>query len=310
MATMKAIRAHSFGGPEVLRLEEVPRPNAEPGMVLVRVHATSVNPIDWKIREGRFREGMKLPFIPGGDFSGVVEEVGAGVTEVKKGDEVYGCVPGSMGADAEYLVAPPWAFAKKPRTLDHIVAASVPLAGMTAWQALFDHGRLKAGERVLILGAAGGVGHLAVQFAKQAKATVLGTGSARSLPALGALGIDRAIDYKQERIEDVARVVDLCCDFVGGDFQSRAFSCVKKGGRLVSAVQPPDEARARSLGIDAMVFRMKQNAAQLREIASRIDAGQLKVEVAKVLPLEKASEAEEDNRQQRVRGKIVLTVAA
>jgi NADPH:quinone reductase-like Zn-dependent oxidoreductase len=309
MEKMKAIRAHGFGGPEVLKLDEIPRPTPGAGELLVRVRATSVNPIDWKLRQGMVPE-LPIPFVPGGDFSGTVEDVGPKVVVYKKGDEVYGCVPGSTGADAEFVVCPMTALAPKPRSLDHVAAAAVPLASMTAWQALFDQGKLKINEIVLILGASGSVGRFAIQLAKRAGAHVIATASTKNLEVVRRLGADGAIDYTKERIQDVALDVDLCIDLVGGELHRAAFDVLRSGDRLVSAVQLPDAALARERGIDAKVFRMKPDTTQLREIAKRIDAGQIKVEVAKVLPLERASEAEELNRTHEVSGKIVLRVAA
>lgn len=302
---MKAIRVRHFGGPENVRVEEVERPKPGEGQVLVRVHAASINPIDWKMREGAFKD-LQLPFTPGGDFSGVIEEVGPGVTEYRKGDEVYGDT--GTGADAEYVVAPVKQIAAKPRSLDHVQAASIPLVALTAWQCLFEHGQLKSGQTVLILGASGGVGSVCVQLAAQAGARVIGTASAENIERLRVLGCDVAIDYKAKRFEEEAQDVDLCIDLVGGDFQRRAFSVVKKDGRLVSTVQPPDDKLARSRGISAKMMVMRPKADQLREIAARVDAGKLKTTVAKVLPLEKAAEGEELNREQKIDGKIVLTV--
>jgi NADPH:quinone reductase-like Zn-dependent oxidoreductase len=298
----------------VLHLDDVPRPEPGRGEVLVRVVAASVNPIDWKLREGLLRE-LALPFIPGGDFSGRVAALGAGVGDLPKGTEVYGCIPGSMGADAEYVVCPRSALARKPRSLDHVQAASVPIAAMTAWQALFDHGKLAANElleetpTVLILGASGGVGWFAVQLAKQAFAYVYGTASPSNVDRVLQLGADAAIDHHKYRFEDVATDVNLCIDLVGGELQRRAFQVVRRGGALVSTVQPPSEELARRNGVHATMFRMNPSAEQLREIAKRIDAGQLVVDVAKVLPLDRASEAEELNRRHEVTGKIVLRVS-
>jgi len=306
---MKAIRAHRFGGADVLALEEVPAPTPAGGEVRVRVHATSVNPIDWKLREGRFPD-LRLPFTTGGDFSGVVDAVGPDVADFKAGDEVFGVAPHSMGAHAELLVVPAATIAKKPRTLDHIAAAAVPLAALTAWQGLFQHGQLAAGERVLILGASGGVGSFAVQFARQANAHGLGTASGESIEHVRALGAERVIDYERERLEEAAKEIDLVLDLVGGDFQKRAFAVVKKGGRLVSTVQPPDEKLARERGVRASNFRQVPRGEDLRAIARLIDEGRVAVSVARVLPLEKTAEAEELNRRREVTGKIVLRVAA
>jgi len=307
METMRAVQISRFGGPETLEMKTVPKPKPGPGELLVRVDATAVNPIDWKLREGYFKD-LPLPFIPGGDFCGSIEEAGPGVTSLQKGDTVYGVAKGSMGADAEYVTVPASNVSLKPVTLGPVEAASVPLVAMTAWQGLFTHGGLKSQQTVLILGASGGVGSIAVQLARLAGATVLGTGSAENLARLQELGCAQAIDYKKERFEDLAKDVDLCLDLVGGEFQKRAYAVVKRGGRLISTVQPPDEKAAARRGIVARFFRMQPDAGQLREIAAKFDAGELVTQVAKILPLEKAAEAEELNRQQKLDGKIVLQV--
>lgn len=304
---MKAIRIKRFGGPEAVAVEDVPRPEPKAGEVLVRVHAASINPLDWKLREGMMKE-LPLPFTPGGDFSGVVEGTGGGVAEFKKGDEVFGCPPGSVGADAEYLVAPAGVIAKKPESLNHVEAASVPLAAMTAWQALFDHGRLAKGQTVLILGGSGGVGSFAVQLAKNAGARVLATAATRNVRLTRELGADQVIDYERQRIEDAARDADLCADLVGGEFGRRALACVKKGGSMVSTVQPPDQKLSSEKGIQSKMMLMRPKSEQLREIARLIDAGRVKVRVAKVMSLERAAEAEELNRRHEIEGKIVLKV--
>ncbi len=305
--TMKAVRVARFGGPETVKIERIPKPKPGTGEVLVRVEACAINPIDWKLREGIFKD-LKLPFTPGGDFCGSIEELGAGVTEYEKGQAVYGCAPGSVGADAEYVVCPTANLASKPRVLGPIEAASVPLAAMTAWQGLYAHGGLESGQTVLILGASGGVGSFAVQLAKLKGARVIGTASAANVDRVRGLGADVVVDYKKEKIEDVAKDVDLVFDLVGGELQKRAFACVKPGGRLISTVQPPDDRLAKKNKITAMMFRMKPDAGQLRELATRIDAQDIEVEVAKIMPLDKAAEAEELNRGQKVDGKIVLQV--
>lgn len=307
MDTMRAVRVSRFGGPEALEMKNVPKPRPGPGEALVRIAASGVNPVDWKFREGFFKD-LPLPFTPGGDFCGTIEELGPGASGFKKGDVVFGCAKGSVGAEAEYLAVPLKNIALKPRSLEPVEAAGVPLAGMTAWQALFTRGRLKSGETVLILGASGAVGSIAVQLAKLVGARVIGTASAESIDRLRELGCDVPVDYNKRRFEDAARGVDLCVDLIGGEFQLRAFATVKRGGRLVSAVEAPDAALARRRGIKAEFFMMKPDAAELYELAAKIDARQIKVPVAKVLPLERAAEAEELNRRHQVHGKIVLRV--
>jgi NADPH:quinone reductase-like Zn-dependent oxidoreductase len=308
MDTMKAVRAHRFGGPDVLSVDEVPKPVPGEGEVLIKVVATSVNPVDWKLREGLITRDLPLPFIPGGDFSGVIDQLGPGVKKWKRGDEVYGVAPNSIGAEAQYVVCPITNFAKKPRNLDHLSAACVPLAAMTAWQGLFDHGRLASGEKLLILGGSGGVGGFAIQFAAAMGAQVLATGSQDGLERIKRLGAIAAIDYKNARLEEAAKDIDLCLDLVGGPTQGRAMMCIKKGGRLISTVQPPEVALAQSLGIEAKFFVMEPRGKLLVEIAKLIDDGKVKVEVAKVMPLESAAEAEELNHQHKVTGKIVLKI--
>ncbi|MFI5363668.1 MAG: NADP-dependent oxidoreductase [Elusimicrobiota bacterium] len=309
MDTMRAVRVTHFGGPEALLVEDVPKPRPGPGEVLVRVEATGVNPVDWKLREGLFQE-LPLPFTPGGDFCGSIVELGPGAAGFKKGDVVFGCAKGSMGADAEFVAVPTANMALKPRTMEPVAAAGVPLAAMTAWQGLFTHGRLRKGETILILGASGAVGSIAVQLAKSAGARVIGTASGANVARIQALGCDEAVDYKTRRFEDVAHDVEFCLDLLGGEFQERAFTTIKPGGRLISAVQEPDAVLARRRRIEARLFRMKPDAAQLRELAKKIDAGELKITVARVMRLDQAAEAEELNRQQKVHGKIVLRVRA
>lgn len=307
MDTMKAVRVERFGGPENIKLETIPKPEPGNGQMLVRVEATGINPIDWKLREGMFRN-LPVPFTPGGDFAGVVEAIGSGVVEFEVGDEVFGCLPGSVGAEAEYALVPPTHSARKPKHLSFIEAASVPLAAMTAWQGLFEYGSLKENQTVLILGASGGVGSFAVQLARSAGARVIGTAASENADRVRSYGAHRVVDYKKERFEDVVKDADLCLDLIGGEFQQRALSAVKSGGRLISTVRSPDQDVARSKGIHALMFVMKPNAEHLRRLAELIDQGDLRVQVAKILPLEQAAEAEELNRNQRIDGKIVLRI--
>ncbi|MEW5980164.1 MAG: NADP-dependent oxidoreductase [Acidobacteriota bacterium] len=311
MRTMKAVRIHEYGGPEVLRYEEIPRPSPGPGELLIRVHAAGVNPADWKIRQGYAKEFLKhsLPLILGWDVSGVVEAVGLEVTGWKEGAEVYS-FPDILrdGAYAEYIVVRASAVALKPRCVDHVQAAAIPLAALTAWQALFDAGGLVADQKVLIHGAAGGVGSFAVQLAKWKGGHVIGTASARNQVFLRGLGADEAIDYGAVRFEDVVRGVDVVFDTVGGGTLKRSWRVLKKGGILVSiAGQPSGEEAARAGVREAFVF-CQRNAAQLAELAKLVDTGRLRPIVETVLPLAEARRAQELSQTGHTRGKIVLRV--
>src|SRR5712675_1365114 len=306
---MKAIRIHQYGGPEVLAQVEMQRPTTGHDEVLIKVHAAAVNPIDWKMRAGHVKEVFPLTFPStlGWDVSGTVEEAGDNATQFKRGDEVYALVKG--GGYAEYVVAKATVVAKKPRTLDHVHAAAVPVAGLTAWQALFEVAQLRAGQKVLIHAAAGGVGNLAVQLAKARGAYVIGTASSKNQAFLGELGVDKAVDYQKTRFEDVVRDVDVVLDTIGGDTQERSFKVLKKGGILVSIVQPPSEELAAKYGVRALFYGGHPSSSNLAEIARLIDAGKVKTVVATVLPLAEARRAHELSQGGHTRGKIVLKTA-
>jgi NADPH:quinone reductase-like Zn-dependent oxidoreductase len=308
MPTMKAIRIHTYGGPEVLRYEDVPRPVPAAGEVLIKIHAAAVNPVDWKVRAGLVRELLKhqLPLIPGWDAAGVIEDVGAGVARLKRGDEVY-TRPDIFrdGTYAEYIAVREPEVALKPKSLDHVHAAAIPLAALTAWQALFDAGGVSAGQRVLIHAAAGGVGSFAVQLAKCKGAYVIGTASANNREFLRGLGADEVIDYNAVRFEDHVHDVDMVLDAMAGETQRRSWKTLKPGGILVSILggveNPPAGAR------HAQVF-VQPDAAQLSEIAKLVDAGKVRAIVETVLPLTEARHAQELNETGHTRGKIVLRV--
>src|SRR6266404_9914965 len=294
--TMKAIRIHNYGGPEVLQYEDAPRPEPQAGEVLVRVHAAGVNPIDWKVREGHMKDVWphKFPLILGWDLSGVVEEIGAGVSRFKKGDEVYSVPDVSRdGAYAEYIVVREPELALKPNSLHHIRAAAVPLAALTAWQSLFDTAQLQPGQCVLIHAGSGGVGHFAVQLAKWEGAYVFATASTKNQDLLRELGVDEPIDYTQQRFEDVARNIDIVLDTIGDETQERSWSVLKKGGILVSLVQPPSENKAKKLGVRAAIIGGQPNGAQLAEIAKIIDAGKLVPVIDRILPVSETRRAHE-----------------
>jgi NADPH:quinone reductase-like Zn-dependent oxidoreductase len=309
---MKAVRVHQYGGPEVLKYEEAPRPKPGPGEVLVRIRAAGVNPVDWKVREGHLKEALayRMPFVPGWDVSGVVEATGPNVTQLATGDEVYG-YPSVVrdGTYAEYAVVPEAELALKPRSVDHVQAASVPMAALTAWQGLFDAGDLRTDQKVLIHGGAGGVGSFAIQLARWKGAFITATASGRNQEFLRNLGADLTIDYEKSRFDRLVCDVDLVFDTVGGDTLRRSWKVLKKGGILVSTVEAPDAALAQFHGIRAALVNTQAKPAQLAEIAALVDAGMVRPIVEAVFPLNEARHAQELSQTGHARGKIVLKVA-
>ncbi|WFU12294.1 NADP-dependent oxidoreductase (plasmid) [Rhizobium sp. CB3090] len=310
MSVMKAVRIHSFGGPEVLRLEEIERPEPKIDEILIRVEAASVNPVDWKMREGNYPavQNEDLPYVLGRDVCGTVEKVGEGVAAFRSGDAVYAFLNPRHGGYEQFVIARPEEIAPKPRSLNPVQAAAIPLAGITAWQGMFDHGGLQAGQRVLIHGGAGGVGHLAVQFAKAKGAWVATTVSGADLDFARSLGADKIIDYKSERFEEAIQPVDMVFDLVAGETQDRSFDVIRTGGILVSTLAQPDKNRADELGIRAVRYTAQPNGLQLAEIGRLIDDGKVCVEVRRVYPLEQARAAQEAIMNEHSRGKIVLRV--
>ncbi|CDX22238.1 Alcohol dehydrogenase zinc-binding domain protein [Mesorhizobium sp. ORS 3324] len=306
---MQSVRIHAFGGPEVLRLETEPTPEPEPEEILVRVHAASVNPVDYKIRNGGYDAQDRLPLTLGRDFSGVVERCGAKVDAFKPGDAVYALLTPDRGGYAEFVAVKARDCAAKPKSLDHVHAAAVPLAALTAWQGIFDNASLSAGQRILIHGAAGGVGHFAVQFAKANGATVYATCSGSDIDFVRSLGAEVAIDYKNQRFEDKVRDVDVVYDLVAGDTQERSWSVLKEGGIIVSTLQQPSKEKAAERNARGAHYMTKPNGGQLAEIGQLIDAGAVRVEVGKVFPLRQAADAERALEEGHVRGKLVLKVA-
>jgi NADPH:quinone reductase-like Zn-dependent oxidoreductase len=310
MTMMNAVRIHRYGGPEVLRYEKAPRPEPGTGEVLIRVHGAGVNPVDWKVREGYARDFLKhaLPLVPGWDVSGVVEAVGPGATRWKPGDELFSRPDiARNGAYAEFLVVRESEAARKPQSLDHLQAAAVPLAALTAWQALFDAAGLGPGQTVLIHAAAGGVGHFAVQLAKWKGARVIGTASAGNHAFLRTLGADDTIDYTTTRFEEVVRDADVVLDTMGGDTQQRSWKTLREGGILSTILAPPPEEAIPPEKRLGYTF-VQPNAEQLSEIATLIDAGKVRTVVETVLPLPEARSAQERSQAGHVRGKIVLQV--
>jgi NADPH:quinone reductase-like Zn-dependent oxidoreductase len=310
---MKAIRLHTYGGIENLLDEEVSLPSPGTGEVLIKIKATSVNPIDLLIRQGLMRSMMdySLPVILGLDLSGVVAAVGEGVTNLQVGQDVYGVtdIP-RLGTYAEYAVAPSDKVVPKPKNIDYIQAASVPVVAMTAWQALFDVGGLSPGQTVLIHAAAGGVGSFAVQLAKAKGAKVIGTASTRNLDFVRSLGADEIIDYKNTKFEEVVNNVDVVLDAVGGETQQRSWGVLKPGGILVSitASSHPSSETAAEYGVRAVAMVVHLEGKYLTEIATLLDNGTIKTYVDRILPLTEARQAHELIESGGTRGKIVLQV--
>ena len=309
---MKAVRLHGRGGPDHLVYEDAPQPRPGAEEVLVRVYATGViaNELKWDATyQTKAGSPRALP-IPGRDLSGVVEAVGYGVTTPARGDEVYAMLDyGCDGAEAEFTIALPKELAPKPRTLDHVQAAAVPLTALTAWQALFEHACLAAGQTVLIHGAAGGVGVFAVQLARLAGAHVIATASTRNSDFLRELGASAVIDYTTTRFEEVVHGVDLVFDTVGGDTLQRSWQVVKPGGMLLSVVSPrPSFASAKGYGVRPVWFIVEPNREQLVQIGALIDEGKVRPIIDTVLPLSQARQAYEQGAKGHTRGKIVLRV--
>jgi NADPH:quinone reductase-like Zn-dependent oxidoreductase len=312
---MLAITQAGFGGAELLTPAKAERPVPVPTEVLVRVHATSVNPVDWKTRAGSGMGGMfgGGPVILGWDVSGVVEETGPGVTRFAPGDEVFGMprFPYPARAYAEYVTTPSRQVVRKPAGLDHTHAAALPLAGLTAWQALVDTADVQAGQRVLVHAAAGGVGHLAVQIAKSRGAYVIGTASAAKHDFLRELGADEVLDY---RVADFARElsgVDVVLDSIGGEHVTRSVATLAPGGVVVSirggGAESAHEAAA-AAGVRIAPMLVEPDHTGLEQLSALFEAGRLRVEVDRVLPLAEAAAAHRLGERGRTRGKIVLSV--
>jgi NADPH:quinone reductase-like Zn-dependent oxidoreductase len=307
---MKAVVAHEYGAPEVLKFEEVPRPEPKEDEALVRVIASGVNPADPLTLSGKYaREwGTHLPLIPGYDIAGVVEKVGAKVTNLKAGDAVYG-YPTFGGGWAEYVTVKEWEVAAKPKSLTFAEAAGVPMGALTAWQALVDVAQLRAGQTILIHGGSGGVGSFAVQIAKARGARVIATASTANQDLLKQLGADVAVDYTKTKFEDVAKDVDAVLDPVGKETLAHSYGVVKKGGIVMSLVARPDPAECAKRGIRAAAISVHPDAEDLAEIAHLIDAGKIKPIVTDVLPLSEAITAQRQAETHHTRGKIVLRIA-
>lgn len=295
---MKAIRIHQFGAFEQLKYEEVAKPIIQDNQVLVRIHATSVNHLEIKKAQGAFEDKFKLqlPWIPGHDFAGVVEQVGSKVTAFKVGDNIYGnandgYAHSDQGSYAEYIAADLSKIAHMPKNLSFVQASTVPHVGETAWQAVHTHGKLQAGEKVLIHGAAGGVGSFATQLARQTGAKIYASVSAKDKKLAESYGADVVLDYKSVDFSEVLRDMDLVLVFVGGDVQARSYKVLKKGGRLVSITGPILEDLAKEHEVSGTFMVINQSGSDLQKISELIEAGELKTDVALTFKLEEAAKA-------------------
>ena len=332
--TMKAIRLHEFGGPEVLRYEDASIPELKPGEVLVRVHAVGINPPDWYLTDGykqlppEFRPPVPLPVIPGSDASGVVEAVAEDARGFSVGDEVFGMIRfpsyGESAAYAEYVAAPASDLARKTASIDHVHAAGAPMSGLTAWQFLIELGHDEPnplqpephrpvpldGKTVLVNGAAGGVGHFAVQLAKWKGARVIAVASGKHEAFLRELGTDEFLDYTMIAPEDVAHDIDLVLDTLGGRTTGRFLRAVKRGGALFPVFPGfSDAEEAAERGVTVSMTQVRSNGAQLAELGRLLDAGTVRVGIDSVFPLADARKAHERAAEGHIQGKIVLTVA-
>jgi NADPH:quinone reductase-like Zn-dependent oxidoreductase len=307
---MRKARIHRFGGPDVLRIEEVESSMPDALQVLVSVKAASVNPVDFKIRNGQYPavKEDRLPYTLGRDVSGIVEKCGAQAARFKIGDAVAGMVGIGGGGYADKVVLDEAAIARKPQEIDHVHAAAVPLAGQTAWQGLFWYGQLKAGQVVLIHGGSGGVGHFAVQFAKAKGARVITTVATDRVEFARTLGADVVIDYKTQRFEELAQDLDMVFDLVDGETRERSWPLLKKGGVLVSTLTDPSQQAAARYGVRALRYTVEADGRELAEILSLVASGRVKPHVQKTYPLEEAAQALNCVEQGDSVGKIVLAV--
>jgi NADPH:quinone reductase-like Zn-dependent oxidoreductase len=308
---VRKVRMHGFGGPEVLKLDTVEQSLPDAGQVLVRVKAASINPVDFKIREGKYPavKEDRLPYTVGRDVSGIIEQCGAQATRFQVGDEVVGIAGLGYGGYAEQTVLEERALAGLPSSINHPNAAAIPLAGTTAWQGLFRYGELMPGQSVLIHGGSGGVGHLAVQFAKAKGARVLTTVSTENVAFAHELGADVVIDYKKERFEDHAQQLDLVLDLVDGETRERSWPLLKRGGKLITTLTAPSPELASKYGVRARRYTVEAHGGELAEMLALVIAGQVKPHVQQMFRLDEATQALAIVEKGHAVGKVVLSVS-
>jgi NADPH:quinone reductase-like Zn-dependent oxidoreductase len=305
---MRAVTISKYGDQSVLTYGDIERPKPKPDEILVHNRAVAVNPVDWKIRNGLGEMfGLHLPIVLGCEIAGTIEEIGSAVQDLRSGDAVYGYVSLQRnGGYAEYTIAKPDEIAPKPESLDFDNAASVPVGALTSWQAIFDTANLRAGQKILIAGASGGVGSMAVQLAKTKGAFVIATASGKNEEFVRSLGADEFVDYTRVKFQERVHEVDVVFDTVGGETLDRSFETLRRGGYLVTTVMPPSNEKAENYGVHASMIGVQPSSKQLREINQLIAEGKLKTHVATVLPLSEVRKAHQLSENGRTRGKIIL----
>lgn len=310
---MRAAQINGYGGKEALRtVSDAPKPKLNEGQVLVEVHAAAVNPFDWKVREGYMKDAIPLQFPAtlGGDLAGVIVELGEGVDDFKVGDEVYGQANAAsgVGSFAEFAPANVGAIAPKPKSIDFVAAAALPLSAGSAYQALVDHANLRSGQKILIHGGAGGIGSYAIQLAKQIGAHVVTTVSEDEIDFVKGLGADEVVDYKNQDFTETVKNCDVVYDTVGGDTATKSYQVIKPGGVLVSMVARPDKTLMSQYGVTAIAQNTKNTRERLSKLAELVDQGAIKVNIDKVFSLDEAGEALDYIHQSKHRGKVALKV--
>lgn len=308
---MKTVRIHEYGNADVLHIEEIPIPQIASDELLIKIHAASVNPVDWMVREGYLKDMHlhKLPLTLGQDFSGTVEKVGSSVTGFKVGDNVFGRPSlDRNGSYAEFIEVKATEVALMPKTITYDETATLPVAGTTAWETLVNRAKIKKGQRVLILGSSGGVGSLAVQIARNKECYVIGTTSNVNLEFVKNLGADEVIDYKSQDFSQRLSDIDVVLDTVGGENQEKAFKVIKRGGVLVSTVSKPNQKIAEQYGVRCENVSVGPNANILNELRTLVEMGQIHPVIDKVYRLEDAKQAQNYSQSGKARGKIVLEI--
>lgn len=310
---MKAAQINKYGGSNVIEINpNTSIPQIDTGKILVEVYAASLNPFDYKLREGYMKDSVKsLPITLGTDFAGIVKEVSSDITDLKAGDEVYGnanLFNGGSGTIAEFVSAKTDKTALKPKTLDFIKSAALPLVASSALQAIEEHINLQSGQKILIQGGGGGIGSLAIQIAKNVGAYVAATASEETMDFVKSLGADQVIDYKKEDFTKIISGFDAVFDTVGGETAEKSMQVVKKGGIVVSMVGPLDQTKAQELGITAIAQSTKTTSEKLKRIAELVDSGKLQAEVDKVFPLEETAQAFDYLENEHPKGKVVIQI--